>query len=201
MITTLRNVGAVLCLYGLLLGCGGGTSSNDQARRAYMGLDSGIRKAFLLGFEGYNAAHDTDIPHQSAKGEVSGSLTISGQVDATVSTTQFMNLLIEMTNYSDGDVRISDETITLTYATSADVTLQPVLNLTLQDVPYGTFTGTLAGPFQMAGDLMGDVTLDLTLSGMIEDDGTGLLVPVAGTTAVDGTATAGESHYTIRTEI
>ncbi|HLM46924.1 MAG TPA: hypothetical protein VK458_23840 [Myxococcaceae bacterium] len=48
------------------------------------------------------------------------------------------------------------------------------------------------GTFQMAGDLEGDVTLNLTMTGQLEDDGTGKVRRKAGTTTVTGTAKSGE---------
>lgn len=70
--------------------------------------------------------------------------------------------------------------------------MQPALTLSLRNIPNGTFEGTLLGTFQMTGDLEGDVTLNLTMSGQIEDDGTGKVRRKAGTTTVKGTATSGD---------
>ena len=53
------------------------------------------------------------------------------------------------------------------------------------------------GTFQMTGDLKGDVTLNLALTGEIEDDGTGKVRRKAGTTRVTGTATSGDGSYNV----
>lgn len=49
--------------------------------------------------------------------------------------------------------------------------------LQLRNIPGGTFTGTLVGEFTMAGDLEGKV--NLTLTGEVEDEGTGKVRPPA----------------------
>ena len=48
----------------LASGCGSGVSSDEQARRAYVGLDVAIDKAINLGFDGFNAASSANIPAQ-----------------------------------------------------------------------------------------------------------------------------------------
>ena len=63
--------------------------------------------------------------------------------------------------------------------------------------PDGTFTGQLTGVYQLDGDIKGDVELELTLAGEIEDGGDGSVVPVSGTTTVTGTATSGEGVYDV----
>ena len=205
MNTTLRKVMVLLSLSGALVGCGKQVSSDEQAERAYLGLDPSIDKALQLGFDGYNAATSANIPDQTTSGDASGTLTVGGQVDAGQSTNKVMNLRIAMTNYSDGVVSIAGETVAVTYATPSDPndpTLQtlPLLSLTLHNVPNGDFTGELIGLFQMTGDLDGEVTLDLTMSGLIEEDGVGTqkVRRVAGSTTVSGTATTtGGGLYTV----
>jgi hypothetical protein len=197
MNTTLRSLIAVLSFTGLLVGCGGQVSSDEQARRAYLGLDGSIGKALQLGFTGYNTATNANIAPQTASGDVGGTLTVSGQVDAGASDNKTMHLEMEMADYSDGAVTIGDNaTVTVTYDTLADITL-PALDLNFQNYPAGTFSGTISGPFQMTGDLEGEVLLDLAMSGDTEDDGAGGVRRVVGTTTVTGTATAGEGHYTV----
>lgn len=187
-----RICAALVVLWGIAA-CGGSVSSDEQARRAYLGLDKSVEKSLQLGFAGFNAASSANIPPQSTSGDKSGTLNITGQVDQGASANKGMRLRVGMTNYSDGEVTIEDETVSITYATPEDVTAQPELNLSLRDIPNGTFTGTLVGGFDMTGDLEGKVTLNLTMSGQIEDDGTGKPRRKAGTTTVTGTATAGEA--------
>ncbi len=71
------------------------------------------------------------------------------------------------------------------------MTAQPALDLSLRNIPNGTFTGTLVGDFEMTGDVEGRTTLNLTFTGEIEDDGVGKVRRKAGTTTVVGTATSG----------
>src|SRR5215217_3643675 len=154
----LTAVAFTLFMSAGLTACGDDeVSSDEQARRAYLGLDESVSKALQLGFAGFNAASSANIPAQSAPGGVSGTLFISGQVDQGASTNKGMRLRVGMATYS----------------------------------------GTLKGPFQMTGDLEGEVTLDLTLAGEIEDDGTGKVRRKVGTTTVTGTATSGDGSYNV----
>lgn len=53
-----------LGLLGLLtLACGGtpAVSSDEQARRAYLGLDKAVGKSMQLGFDGFNSASSANI--------------------------------------------------------------------------------------------------------------------------------------------
>ncbi|GMU10043.1 hypothetical protein [Corallococcus caeni] len=198
-----RTLTAVVCSLLLSLGltaCGDDDiSSDEQARRAYLGLDRSVSKALQLGFTGFNAASSANIPPQSTTGDASGTLLVSGQVDQGSSANKGMRLRIGMTGYSDGEVVVGEDEdpVDLTYASSTDTTTQPELTLQLRDIPDGTFTGTLKGPFQMTGDLEGSVTLDLTLTGEIDDDGTGQVRRTPGSTRVTGTATSGDGVYTV----
>ncbi len=182
------------------LGCGDDkVSSDEQARRAYLGLDKSVEKSLQLGFAGFNAASSANIPPQSAPGDAAGTLDITGQVDQGSSANKGMRLRVGMTGYSDGAITVSEEEepVDITYQTTTDTTLQPALTLSLRNIPTGTFTGTLIGGFQMTGDLKGEVTLNLTMSGEIEDDGTGKVRRKAGTTTVTGTAKAGDGEYQV----
>lgn len=174
-------------------------SSDEQARRAYLGLDESVSKALQLGFAGFNAASSANIPPQSANGNATGTLVITGQVDQGSSANKGMRLREGMTTYSDGEIQVGEDedAVNITYATATDTTAQPELTLQLRNIPNGTFTGTLVGTFQMTGDLKGDVTLNLTLAGEIEDDGTGKVRRKAGTTTVKGTATSGDGSYNV----
>jgi hypothetical protein len=183
-----------------LFGCGGdAVDSEEQARAAYLGLDSSIEKSLALGFAGFNAASSANIPAQSAPGELAGTLTITGQVDQGSSANKGMRLRVGMVDYTDGLVTLEEggDAVEITYDTNTDVTQQPALDLSLRDIPSGTFTGTLVGTFLMRGDLEGDVTLDLSMTGVIEDDGTGKVRRKAGTTTVTGTATAGDDTFDV----
>jgi hypothetical protein len=180
-----------------LTGCGDDISSDEQARRAYVGLDKAIGKSLMLGFAGFNAASSANIPAQLIGGDAGGTLTISGQVDQGSSANKGMRLRVGMANYSDGEVTVDDEKVKVTYATVTDAAAQPELTLSLRDIPNGTFTGTLVGTFQLSGDLEGEVKLNLSMSGRIEDDGTGKVRRVAGSTKVTGPATSGDGEYQV----
>lgn len=123
-----------------------------------------------------------------------GTLTITGQVDQGASANKGMRLRVGITDYTDGEIAVGggEDPVNITYKTTSDTAQQPALNLSLRDIPNGTFTGTLQGTFQMTGDLEGDVTLNLSMSGQIEDDGTGKVRRKAGTTTVTGTAQSGD---------
>jgi hypothetical protein len=176
-----------------LSGCDNDISSDEQARRAYLGLDKSVEKSLQLGFAGFNAASSANIPPQSGTGNAGGTLTITGQVDQGSSSNKGMRLRVGMTGYTDGEVKVEGEdAVDVTYNTTTDTAMQPALNLSLKNIPTGTFDGTLVGTFQMAGDLEGDVTLNLTMTGQLEDDGTGKVRRKAGTTTVTGTAKSGE---------
>jgi len=185
---------SVTCLSLGLAGCGDDINSDEQARRAYLGLDKAVGKSLQLGFAGFNAASSANIPTQSGTGDAGGTLSISGQVDQGASANKGMRLRVGMTGYTDGEIAVGgdEDPVSLTYQTTSDTAQQPALNLSLRDIPNGTFTGTLQGTFQMTGDLEGDVTLNLSMSGQIEDDGTGKVRRKAGTTTVTGTARSGD---------
>lgn len=194
-----RAVLAVTTVTILGAGCGDeGVSSDEEARRAYLGLDLAIEKSLALGMDGFNAATSANIPDQMTTGDVSGTLIISGQVDSGVSVNKEMRLQIGMVDYSDGAaVTVDDMDIDITYSTSPDQLLQPALDLSLRDIPDGTFTGTLLGTFSMTGDIEGDVTLNLTMSGEIESNGAGGTQRKLGTTMVTGTATSGDGVFQV----
>ncbi len=180
-------------------------SSDEEARRAYLALDTSIGKSLTLGFEGFNAASSANIPPQTADGDESGTLTITGQVDQGSSDNKGMRLYVGMVDYSDGAVVIDNEEheIDITYDTDADPTLQPYLVLTLRNIPNGTFEGSLStgastdGVYFMTGDLEGDVALDLTMSGNIAGTSAADVHRVSGSTTITGTATSGDGTYEI----
>lgn len=198
-----RALAVVACFLFLavsLTACGDDeVSSDEQARRAYLGLDESVSKALQLGFAGFNAASSANIPLQSATGAAAGTLVITGQVDQGSSANKGMRLRVGMVDYSDGDIAVSEDEdpVNITYASTTDTATQPELNLQLRNIPNGTFTGTLMGTFTMTGDLEGQVTLNLAMTGEIEDDGTGKVRRKAGSTRVTGTATSGDGVYNV----
>lgn len=180
---------------------GAGVDSDEEARRIYLGLDESIEKSLNLGFAGFNSASSANIDPQSAPGAAAGTLTITGQVDQGASANKGMRLRVGMVDYTDGDVVIgegdSELILQLAYDTSAVVEEQPYLQLSLRDIPNGTFTGTLTGTYDVGGTIDGNVTLDLAMSGQIMDGGGGQVVRVPGSTTITGTATSGDGLYDV----
>jgi hypothetical protein len=171
--------------------------SDEEARRAYLGLDPSIEKSLALGFAGFNAASSANIDPQVAPGTGGGMLTISGQVDQGSSDNKGMRLKVGMVDYTEGLVEVDDETdVAITYDTAADPVGQPALDLQLRGIPSGTFTGTLVGTYSMAGDIEGDVDLNLSFTGTLMDDGAGGTLRAPGTT-VTGTATSGDGVFEV----
>jgi hypothetical protein len=179
-----------------------GIDSNEEARRAYFGLDGSIEKSLTLGFAGFNAASSANIAPQAGVGDVGGMLTISGQVDQGASTNKEMRLRIGMVDYTDGEVVIEQEgeddvKVNITYDTNADVLMQPYLQLSLRNIPDGTFTGTLTGSYTMEGDLEGTAELNLTFAGKLVSNGTGGTTRVPLMTTVTGTAKSGDGTFDV----
>jgi hypothetical protein len=193
--TTSRLVPPFLLL--LATGCGSNNvSSDDDARRAYLGLDGSIDKAIDLGFEGFNAAQSANIPTEATTGVIGGTLSIKGQVDQGASANKQMRLDVATVGYTD--VR------GFTYDTgeNADAgAALPALDLSLQGIPNGTLSGTLVGTFRMSGDLSGPVTLNLTISGELapspDAGSTKAVVRKPGTTHVTGTATSPAGTFSV----
>lgn len=177
--------------------------SDEQARRAYYGLDDSIEQSITLGFAGFNSAQSANISPQMGAGLVGGTLVITGQVDQGASNNKGMRLRVGMTDYTNGPLVIDGEVLpaAITYDTDPNPELQPALLLQLKDIPTGTgtgtLTGTLMGSYQMSGLLEGEALLNLTISGAIQDDGTGKVIRAPGTTHVTGTATSGDGTYTV----
>jgi hypothetical protein len=169
--------------------------SNEQARRAYLGLDGSIAKAIKLGFDGYNMASSANIMPQTTAGLSAGTVTVTGQVDQGSSSNKGMRLYVAMVAYTDGNVPIDmdNHTIKVVYDTSTDTTMQPYLEMMLKNFPNGTLDGSLTGDYAMSGDLKGSVTLMLTFTGTTMDGGAGLVLRVPGTTHVTGTATTADN--------
>ncbi len=181
----------------LLAACGSDTVSSAQgARLAYLGLDGAIDRALTLGLQGFNAAQSANIAPQTGNGDVSGTLTVTGQVDQGASVNKELRLKTAFVTYQD---RVSGGDAGATHITyDTDAAALPALGLSLRNIPNGTFTGTLAGKVHMSGDLKGDVTLALTFTGNLQAVPGGQGVQRApGTTHVTGTATSDYGTYTI----
>jgi hypothetical protein len=170
-------------------GCGNGNSinSDEQARRAYLGLDKSVSKSLTLGFQGYNAATNANIPSEMAAGDLTGAITIGGHVDQGNPSQISMGLDAAMTMYSDGKIVVDDKnnTITVTYATN--MATPPSLSLKLNASAGNTVTGSLDGDYVMSGDLQGTVTLSLQINGLFSGTAPNVM-RVAGSTKVTGTA-------------
>jgi hypothetical protein len=181
-----------------LVGCtSDSVDSNEQARRAYLGLDTSVAKSIQLGFDGFNAASSANIAPQMTTGVMAGTLTITGQVDQGNSNNKGMRLLVGMVGYTDGPFVIdsNNNKISVTYDTTA--TAQPALTLQLKGIPTGTLDGTLVGAYHLTGDIMGDVTLNLVITGHLADGGNGTVIRAPGTTTITGTAVQGDGTYNV----
>jgi len=181
---------AALSFLGAFAACGSDVSSTEDAKKAYMGLDPSVDKAITLGFSGYNevsGAPGANIAPQGADGGVSGTLSVSGQVDNGSSANKTMRLTETLSNYSDdGHV---------TYGT--DQSALPNLTMNLKNIPTGTLDGTLSGSFLMSGGLTGQVSLALSFAGDLEAAPDGGVQRKAGTTHITGTATSPAGTYSV----
>jgi hypothetical protein len=193
-----------IVIAAVLSACGSDDiDSDEEARRAYFGLDESIEKSLTLGFAGFNSAQSANISQQTATGSAGGTLVITGQVDQGSSSNKGMRLRVGMVGYSDGSLLIDGETIDvdIVYDTAAETAMQPYLDLQLRNIPNGTLSGTLTGTYTMKGDIEGEATLSLTFSGVIQDDGTGKVVRAPGSTMVTGTLTSGDGTYDVSLSI
>jgi len=180
-----------------------GVHSTEDARRAYLGLDKSVDKAIALGFQGYNAASNANIPTQEATGDKTGKMAVGGQVDQGQSNNKTMRLTDTLTAYSDDGI--------IAYDTAGGTPAE--LDMTLNKIPDGTLTGSLKGSFQMsgakledggivsqdAGALVGSVTLDLTFTGQLQPTSADAtkVERKPGTTHITGTASAGPYTYNV----
>jgi len=178
---------ACACLLFAACSSDNSVDSNEQARRAYLGLDKSVSKSLTLAFQGYNAASSANIPPQMTAGDAAGTLNIIGKVDQGNPNQASMDLNVGMVKYSDGKVPIDDKghTVSITYDTNTDVTMQPLLSVKLNASSGNSINGTLMGDYTMSGDLKGTVTLDLTITGTFSGSGTSIQ-RVAGSTMVTG---------------
>jgi len=192
-LTRLSNVRflPVLGFLAFAPACGNDDAVNSKAdaERAYQGLDASIDKAIKLGFDGFNAATNANIPAQSANGDASGTMTVSGQVDQGASTNKTMHLTEALAAYADDEH--------LKYDTNAAAL--PDLEMKLSKVPDGMLTGTLVGSFEMSGDLKGGVTLNLAFSGDLQPNAVdpSKVERKPGTTHITGTATSGGDTFNV----
>jgi hypothetical protein len=172
-----------------------GVNSEQDAARAYLGLDAGITRAVNLGLDGYNAASSANIDPQVADGDLAGTMTVSGQVDQGSSDNKELRLEVALDGYLD-DTIDGDVEFAVIYDTNPDA--PPSLDVSLRGIPDGTLEGTLVGDFAMSEDLAGVVTLDLAIAGEIEPgvDGVGV-AQTAGSTHVTGTATSDFGTYDV----
>jgi hypothetical protein len=189
----------LIFLSALLGACGSSDSvdSNEQARRAYLGIDPSIGKSITLGFAGFNAATSANIPTQMTTGTATGTMSISGQVDQGNSANKGMRLIVGLVKYSDGpfEVDSNHDKVEITYDT--DTTAGPMLALSLKGIPTGTLTGTLLGTYHLTGAIVGDVMLNLVITGTLADGGNGTVVRAPGTTTIIGTAQQGDGSYSV----
>jgi hypothetical protein len=207
----MRKISFLLLMAVGLAACGSDEiDSDEEARRAYLGLDKSIQKSLKLGFDGFNAASSANISPQMVTGIKAGTLVITGQVDQGSSDNKGMRLNVGMVGYTDGplSVEYDGETIEvdLTFDTSTDVAMQPYLQLSLRNIPTGTFTGTLMGTYTMHGDIEGEATLNLMFSGTLMADPAAPSDPtntvrVPGSTTVTGTAVSGDGTYMVNITI
>ncbi|MBT8496466.1 MAG: hypothetical protein KJO07_25690 [Deltaproteobacteria bacterium] len=199
----------LLILATSLLACGGDDDidSDTEARWAYLGFDAAVDRAINLGFDGFNAASSANIPTQSGVGAETGTMDVDGQVDQGASANKEMRLLVSLVEYRDGEVvdAETDARIDLTYDTADGEPLD--LDISLRNIPDGTFTGTMVGTMLVTGteidgpdfDAVGD--FDLALSGDIQDDGGGAILRTPGTLTITGTVTSGDGVYEVNTTL
>jgi len=184
---------ALVVLFAAFAACSGGSAVSDEesARLAYEGLDPSIDKILDLGFQGFNAASSANIPEQSTTGDVSGTLTINGQVDQGASDNKGMRLEPVLVNYSDGVFIVEEgeeDPVIEDIVYDSDGAL--AVDLSMKGLPDAELTGTVVGTVFMTGGLQGPVTLNLAITGETEDDGTGTIQRKAGTVRITGTATS-----------
>jgi hypothetical protein len=188
-------------MLGAACGNGNSVNSDEQARRAYLGLDKSVSKSLALGFQGYNAATNANIPTETASGDATGMLTITGRVDRGNPAQVSMGLDVGMTMYSDGKIMVDSkgDTITVSYATNSAA--QPSLSLKLNASAGDTLTGSLLGDYTMSGDLQGTVSLNLQINGKFSGTAPNVM-RVPGSTTVTGTATnSSGGTYMVNTTI
>jgi hypothetical protein len=193
----MRNRIAYFCaLVALATACTNhNVSSDEQAKEAFEGINKFIGKAITLGFDGFNTASSANISPQMTNGDSAGTVTVTGQVDQGQSANKGMRLNVAMTGYTDGKFTVDNNTLSVTYDT--DSTALPTLNMMLMGIPTGTISGTLAGSFNMHGDLQGSVLLNLTFNGNLMSGPNNTVVRVPGSTTVTGTAMSNNGTFQV----
>jgi hypothetical protein len=171
---------------GLSSACGSGVTDEEGARYAYLGIDPAIDKIIDLGFKGFNEADSANIAEQSTTGDVSGTLSLIGQVDQGSSDNKGMRLDVTIVDYSDGalEEELGEDDVIYDSNPILDVDLQ------MKGLPDAELDGTIVGSLIMEGALEGEVTLSLVITGETEDAGDGTIRRKAGTVHVTGTATS-----------
>lgn len=173
------------------IGCGSGVSSDEQARRAYLGLDAHVDKAIQLGFDGFNSASSANISPQATTGQASGTLTVTGQVDQGSSpNNKGMRLVEALVKYSDDGKLVYD----------ASASSSTELNMKLSDFlsTSGSLSGTLVKTLTMSGELSGSVTLNLAFTATTHSTSGNLpVVRTPGTTHITGTAVSGNGTFQV----
>lgn len=176
-----------------LSGCGGpkdAVADEESARRAYLGLDRAVDRAIDLGFAGFSAASNANIPEQAGKGDLSGAMIINGQVDQGASDNKGMRLqMVLQDDYAD--VVVEDE-FEVVY-NGGPVTFE----MNFKGLPDADITGILEGTFTMTGELAGDITLDLDITGKTMENAAGDIVRVPGTIHVVGSATSAYGVFAV----
>ena len=189
-----RSVLRLSALALALVGCAppetGDLDNEASARLAYLGLDGAVSRAIQLGFDGYNAASSANIPQQSQPGALTGTMIVTGQVDQGSSDNKGMRLQVTL---QDGyaDTVLEGEREVIYNGGPAELTMS------FKGLPDAALTGTLLGTFVMAGDLVGDVALDVSIVGTTEAGPGGEIVRVPGTVTVTGTATSDYGVFNI----
>jgi hypothetical protein len=163
-------------------------NSDEQARRAYLGLDKSVSKSLTLAFQGYDATSNANIPTQMTSGDAmpGGTLAISGQVSHGNVNQASMSLDVGMVSYSDSPIVIDDKNTKINVTYNTGTTNTPALNIKLNGSSGNALSGSLVGDYTMTGDLKGTVTLDLTIAGTFTGSGTSIM-RVEGSTTITGT--------------
>ena len=196
----MRTPTIAFLLCSLLAACGGDdddVDSDEEARRAYLGLDLSIEKSLDLGLKGFREASSANIADQNGVGDDSGTIVVGGQVDQGSSDNKGLRLDVTMVAYSDGVIIIDedddgedDDDLHLDVTYDTDAAELPFLELSLKGyTSEGTLEGTLLGTYTMTGDLEGTVTLDLTMAGDLTGSTIEEVSRVEGSTTITGTAT------------
>jgi hypothetical protein len=110
-----------------------------------------------------------------------------------------MRLDLTLVEYADApfdDPMTEDDVEELQVVYDTDEAALPSLELSLRNVPDGTFTGTMSGVFLLSGDLDAEATFALALSGGLQDSA-GEVVREPGTLTITGTVTSADGTYDV----